>query len=162
MNQLDKSPRCRHCNKKLPTDAFGNKKFPGRVCVQCQIERQPRTASAPARSTKPIRPRSKTKAREASRYAQEAAAFLKQYPHCAACAPPRAEVPTPATEIHHQRGRLGALLRDQRYWLPVCRECHKFIHDHPALSRRIKAVGFDMTLLCDVGEWNERTEDNGH
>lgn len=29
-----------------------------------------------------------------------------------------------ASEIHHMMGRIGKLLMDQRYWLPVCRTAH--------------------------------------
>ena len=32
-----------------------------------------------------------------------------------------------ATEIHHIRGRLGPLLNDERYWLAVSRQGHRWI-----------------------------------
>lgn len=38
----------------------------------------------------------------------------------------------PATEIHHQRGRIGDLLLDDRYWLPVSRKGHVMITLKPA------------------------------
>lgn len=36
-----------------------------------------------------------------------------------------------ATEIHHQRGRVGDLLYDVRYFMQVCRKCHEYIETHP-------------------------------
>lgn len=35
------------------------------------------------------------------------------------------------SEPHHKRGKLGDLLYDVRYWLPVCRKCHTYIETHP-------------------------------
>ncbi len=37
-----------------------------------------------------------------------------------------------ADTIHHMRGRIGSLLLDKRYWLPVCHECHRKIEDNRA------------------------------
>lgn len=43
----------------------------------------------------------------------------------------------PATEIHHKRGRVGALLNDERYWLPVSRKGHVEIEMNPAWARKM-------------------------
>ena len=51
------------------------------------------------------------------------------------------------TEVHHKRGRLGALLLDQRHWLGVSRLGHRFIHSNPQIARQ-------YGWLCDKGEWN--------
>lgn len=32
-----------------------------------------------------------------------------------------------AIEVHHKRGRAGALLFDERFFLPICRSCHILI-----------------------------------
>lgn len=32
---------------------------------------------------------------------------------------------------HHQKGRIGDLLMDERYWLPVCLGHHRYIDTHP-------------------------------
>ena len=37
-----------------------------------------------------------------------------------------------ATEVHHVRGRVGEMLLDTRYWLPICHFCHRKIHKEPA------------------------------
>lgn len=36
----------------------------------------------------------------------------------------------PATEIHHQLGRIGSLLNDERYMLPINHECHSWATEH--------------------------------
>ena len=37
-----------------------------------------------------------------------------------------------ATEIHHRRGRVGALLTDERYWSAMCSEDHRWATVNPA------------------------------
>lgn len=37
-----------------------------------------------------------------------------------------------ATQVHHSKGRLGSLLFDTTYFLPVCDEAHLKIHANPA------------------------------
>lgn len=37
-----------------------------------------------------------------------------------------------ASEIHHQKGKLGELLFDYQYFLPVCRNCHIKIENNRA------------------------------
>lgn len=39
----------------------------------------------------------------------------------------------PATELHHRKGR-GKYLLDESTWLAVCFNCHRTIHDKPALA----------------------------
>lgn len=50
----------------------------------------------------------------------------------------------PATEIHHMKGRSGALLIDKRYWLAVSRKGHRFIEDNPKWA---KDNGFSLSRL---------------
>jgi len=38
-------------------------------------------------------------------------------------------------EIHHKRGRIGAMLNNERYWLAVSQEGHAHIHAYPSQSR---------------------------
>jgi hypothetical protein len=56
---------------------------------------------------------------------------------CAVC------VDRPASQVHHKKGRHGyadewafeqeiSLLHDQRFWLPVCPQCHRRIEENPA------------------------------
>lgn len=52
-----------------------------------------------------------------------------------------------AYQVHHIRGRVGRLLLDERYWLPVSFAGHRWIHDHPEEARR-------KGWLADGGCWN--------
>jgi hypothetical protein len=38
-------------------------------------------------------------------------------------------------ELHHKRGRVGALLTDHRYFAALCRRCHRWVHENPAEAR---------------------------
>lgn len=38
--------------------------------------------------------------------------------------------------VHHKRGRIGELLMNEKYWLPVCIGHHRYIEDHPEESYR--------------------------
>jgi hypothetical protein len=50
-------------------------------------------------------------------------------------------------ECHHSRGRAGSLLLDQRFWIPLCFHCHRWVHQNPEEAR---SQGF----LCLQGDWN--------
>lgn len=39
-----------------------------------------------------------------------------------------------STQIHHKRGRVGALLTDPTYFMAVSDAGHRYIHDHPKES----------------------------
>lgn len=57
----------------------------------------------------------------------------------------------PTSDNHHLRGKIGALLNDQRFWCPLCRAHHDWVRDHPIAAR---ALG----LLPPVGQWNTSPE----
>lgn len=59
---------------------------------------------------------------------------------CRAC-------PHPSTELHHSRGRIGLLLCDQRYWIPLCHECHEKVHRDINWAR-------SLGLIAEKGKWN--------
>lgn len=56
-------------------------------------------------------------------------------------------------QVHHTRGRAGALLCDERFWVAVCHACHCWIHANPEKAR---ARG----LLCEKGLWNKPPKEN--
>ncbi len=49
-------------------------------------------------------------------------------------------------DVHHVRGRAGALLCNQQYWKLVCSCCHRWIHDNPEQAR---SGGW----LAQPGDW---------
>lgn len=81
------------------------------------------------------------------------ARFMLEHPICQACEKVNLHVGYPlrfskfADDIHHSRGKVGELLFDTRFFFAVCRTCHRYLHDHPAIARQL---GF----LCEVGQWN--------
>lgn len=63
----------------------------------------------------------------------------------------------PATQCHHQRGRIGRLLLDDRFWIPVSAAGHARIGSNPEWARHVFAFlqdGRSLTLLCQRGQWN--------
>ena len=54
-----------------------------------------------------------------------------------------------ATECHHSHGRRGKLLLYEPFWIPVCRECHNWIHNNPEEARA-------LNLICGKGQWNQQ------
>jgi len=37
-----------------------------------------------------------------------------------------------AVDVHHMAGRANDLLLEEKYWLPVCRNCHDWITENSA------------------------------
>jgi hypothetical protein len=75
-----------------------------------------------------------------SLYTLTRAKYLAANKRCARCH-------KQATDIHHTRGKLGKLLCDERYFKPMCRTCHRWVHDN------IQAA-MDAGLICEKGLWN--------
>ncbi len=92
-----------------------------------------------------IRPRTTKRALEEARYRTRVKAWLAGK-ECAMC-PKNSRPAAPATECHHYRGRIKGLLLMEKFWIPLCRECHKWTHDFPLFARR---TGW----LAPAGEWN--------
>jgi len=93
-----------------------------------------------------LSPVSKARWREKRRYSALKKSFLRLHLWCGVYPLHR------ATHVHHSRGRLGALLTDTRYWVPVSAVGHQWIHDNPEAARAKKWWG--IPLLCKKGKWN--------
>ena len=65
-----------------------------------------------------LNPISKARAAMMRKYRKLVAEFLVENPWCQVCAC------APSEDVHHKKGRIGKLLIDMLYWLPVCRLCH--------------------------------------
>lgn len=78
-----------------------------------------------------MRARTPKRARQERQYLRDRAVFLAEHPNCEM----RLEDCTAiATEVHHMRGRDGARLLDQDYWLPGCRSCHHAVTVNPQMA----------------------------
>lgn len=101
-------------------------------------------------TVKTIRPRKHTKtnaaqSEERKRYESLKRKWHAEHPLCGF----RGCIANAEIHPHHIRGRLGALLCDTRFWLPVCRKHHNWIHEHPNDAR-------EMGFLAQPGEWNRQ------
>ncbi len=103
-----------------------------------------------ARARRRINAISTTRRRSLNAYAKAARAWKAQ-PENRACRFPGCR--RPATDIHHTRGRIGSLLTDTRFWVPVCRSHHDWIGANPASAR-------DLGLLAPLGQWNRKHQNH--
>lgn len=51
----------------------------------------------------------------------------------------------PAVDIHHMKGRVGKLLLDERYWLPVSRKGHIKIENNPLWAKEMGYSDYRLT-----------------
>ena len=88
-----------------------------------------------------IRSRSIKRAKQEREYAKIRKAYLFCHPTCEVngCT-------ADAVEIHHKRGKIGNLLTDERFFLPVCRHHHNYIHDNPSIAMRL---GYSLSRLAN-------------
>jgi len=84
-----------------------------------------------------IRSRSIKRAKQEREYKVIRDRFLCEHFSCAVCG----EV-TLDLCVHHMRGRIGSLLTDERYFLPVCPDCHLRIELNPIWA---KEHGYSLT-----------------
>ena len=87
-----------------------------------------------------------TRANQKRQYRKRVAVW-KLGKHCAYPGCPRVFQRMFDLDCHHSRGKLGPLLLDERYWIPLCRPHHDWVRDNPDAAR-------DMGLLCEKGLWN--------
>lgn len=92
-----------------------------------------------------MRNRTRERAKEERAYNKRVKQWKRENTHCKACDQlmlyrPGRPVIRRTADCHHIRGRNGALLMDERYWLPVCRQCHDFITEHGKLARSLGFV----------------------
>lgn len=71
--------------------------------------------------------------------------FLKAHPICWVCKKGKSK------DIHHSRGRAGALLNMTEHWIPVCRKDHNLIHFNVRLAQVLK-------LIAPKGSWGIATD----
>lgn len=81
-----------------------------------------------ARSTKPIAKRSIKLKRGEALHAKIKRTYLMEHSICECNIN---DCQRAAVDVHHKKGRVGSLLNDVRFFLPVSRECHTWIETHP-------------------------------
>ena len=93
----------------------------------CAIEHQNKMKNYKVQ-IKPINKISNKRKKENNLYSSLRKQFLKDNPLCAVTG-------NKATEVHHMAGRIGKLLTDVRYFLPVCRFAHREIELNPIWAK---------------------------
>ena len=87
-----------------------------------------------------VRRVSKKRRKESAEYMAKRKAFLLAHPVCQ-LSTPRTDIiegcRAKATDIHHVRGRTGANYLNAGTWMSACRDCHRWVHDHPGQARAI-------------------------
>lgn len=93
---------------------------------------------------KPIRRRTAGRAKEEAQYRKRVREIfsIKQPCRMPMCS-------ERATEIHHTHGRMGKLLNYEPLWALLCKDCHRFVHEHPNAART-------LGLMCEKGLWNSQ------
>ena len=71
-----------------------------------------------------MRHTSKKRAVAVRLYAKKRAEFLTANPGCWRCL-------HRATDVHHMAGRRGDALLDDTRWIALCRDCHRWVTEHP-------------------------------
>lgn len=81
----------------------------------------------------------KPKSSALNRYKKARKAYLLEHPVCEVrgCG-------KPSEQIHHERGRIGDLLTNDKYFLAVCAECHQKIERFPKWA---KEQGYSQSRL---------------
>jgi|SRR6478609_247764 len=89
-----------------------------------------------------IKPRSDKRAKEYAEYRPIRNEFMLENPICQFKGCGRE-----STDNHHQKGKIGRLLIDKRWFLAVCREHHDFLEANPNWA---KANGYSLGRLTKI------------
>lgn len=92
---------------------------------------------------KPISDREVKRNREYQRVKRQ----WRALPENQRCAYPGCKRPA-STAPHHARGRVGSLKCDVRWFVPICRPHHDWVHRNIAEARK-------LGLICQLGEWGK-------
>lgn len=96
----------------------------------------------PQRAYKPINKKSDKRTKEEKIYAARRIVFLAKKENQKCPVYPNQKT----TEVHHKKGRVGSLYLDERFWLAVSHEGHKYIELNPIES---KEKGWSMSRLSN-------------
>lgn len=111
------------------------------------LQETPEMTMPPHRNPFSIRRVSSVKAKLNREYTKLREKFLAERPWCEACVR-RGLIKTPATQIHHSRGRNRKLQNETRFWFALCERCHHWVHNEQNEARH-------LGLLCQRGLWGK-------
>lgn len=133
--------RCLNCNQKFVPKVFLQKFCEDQECISAKLEYQANKMSGAKKPQKPIKKVSDKRSVENLQYSADRIVFLGK-PENKIC--PITKKPT--TDVHHKKGRVGSLFLDQRYWVALSREGHKYVEENPEWA---KTNGFSLNRLSN-------------
>ena len=121
-----------------------------KACKECWLKIKAQESLSTSDNTKlPQKPKSRSyriksvsdkKLTELKEYRKKRDVFMKgklcEFPDCK----------EKATDLHHAKGRVGALLTDVRYFKALCRKCHRWAEENPDQA---KALGISLSRLSN-------------
>ena len=111
--------KCSNCKQSF-TPTHNGQSVCSFECMKEKKSKQPKSK---------IKPVSEKRSKELTIYHSLKESWLSR-PENRYCAVKTGDCLGQATEVHHKKGRENLLLLDQKYWLPICRNCHRFITDN--------------------------------
>lgn len=79
-----------------------------------------------------MRNRSKRRAKQERQYNKRVKVWKEENPFCQVGGLDCTEL---TDDCHHMKGKIELLLLDERYWLPVCRNCHTYLERNPTWAK---------------------------
>ena len=89
---------------------------------------QPKPEKQEKKKPARIKPRSSKRAQQEREYTALAKVYLYENKKCVPCG-------GVSVQVHHKKGRIGDLILDVEYFLPVCATCHDFIERNPKVAK---------------------------
>lgn len=116
-----------------------------KLCKACALKMgdTPKRIKSPVKRIKSV---STKKLSELAEYRKVRDAYLKANKICE-----HPDCKSPSEDLHHAKGRVGALLTDVRYFKALCRKCHRWVEENPDQA---KALGMSLSRLGNDDESN--------
>ena len=101
-----------------------------------EISKTPKKTKSPSKRIKSM---STKKLSELAEYRKVRDAYLKANKICE-----HPDCNNLSEDLHHAKGRVGALLTDVRYFKALCRKCHRWVEENPTEA---KSMGLSLSRL---------------
>ena len=92
--------------------------------------------SAPLKRRRPMKLVRAERALEQQAYRFAKGVFLRRHPYCEMFV----DCLSPSVDVHHLKGRRGALLCDEQFWRATCRAHHDWVHTHARKARELGLI----------------------
>lgn len=123
--------RCKKCDAKVNPDKY-------RIKVKVKTDGKPKRKALSKKRIKPISDKEKERRKL---YKKARAEYKDVVKVCERCGTDK------GLELHHKKGREGALLWDKNYFCLLCSDCHRHVHANPEESYK------EGWLLSRVGKF---------